>query len=361
MHVIETAKNDTSKRIASMTSSRWIVRVNIFPKFVQKHFWLAPAMLYLFIAWTFANLYYFILPKNLVESVEVLSAFKAQKPMQLRVLVPAIIHFLSSNFQLDVSSIDKYILIVSVWCMMMVFASFLSGFVARYASYIAAPIILAPLTWNCCLLTPFHYSSDIPAIAFFLACLVLWRAKKLRWYYICFAIGCFNRETILFAFPCVVALYWSDSKSREWVQSGILHLAIYATIRVILLKIFEYSPGVPLVNKFQTNLNLLTDLVMLRNGAVHYFLVLFGGMHLMALALLPWAPRGLQRLAAVTVVFWIIMCYAGILLESRIFGELIPIYTSIVIVVAASFWPSQRKTELSDAERVQPIASEAQT
>jgi hypothetical protein len=360
MHVTGTAKNDISNRIARTTASRWSVRANTFQKLVRQNSWVAPGAVYLFIAWTFANLYYFILPKNLVESVEVLSAFKAQKPMQLRVLVPAIIHFISSYVPLTVSTLDKYILIVGVWAMLIAFALFLRGYVSKSVSYITAPIILVPLTWNCCLLTPFHYPSDIPAIAFFLGCLVLWRAKKITWYYVCFAIACFNRETILFAFPCVMALYWQDSKAREWVKNGVIHLAIYAAIRVILLKIFENSPGIPVVNQFQRNLKLLTDFVMLRNGAVHYFLVLFGGMHLLALLLLLWAPRSLQRLAAVTIIFWGIMCYAGILLETRIFGELIPIYTAIVIVVTARFWPRQQRADSSDVRKIHPMAGVVQ-
>jgi hypothetical protein len=263
MHVTGTAKNDISNRIARTTASRWSVRANTFQKFVRQNSWVAPGAVYLFIAWTFANLYYFILPKNLVESVEVLSAFKAQKPMQLRVLVPAIIHFISSYVPLTVSTLDKYILIVGVWAMLIAFALFLRGYVSKSVSYITAPIILVPLTWNCCLLTPFHYPSDIPAIAFFLGCLVLWRAKKITWYYVCFAIACFNRETILFAFPCVMALYWQDSKAREWVKNGVIHLAIYAAIRVILLKIFENSPGIPVVNQFQRNLKLLMALCII--------------------------------------------------------------------------------------------------
>ena len=344
MQMAEAATNDTSKVITIKTSSRWMARTNLFRAFVQRNLWLAPER---FISslhgplqtsitlscqktwWSQSRSFQLSAPKSpcsfACSSRRSFTLFRLFSPLTVPVL-------------------DKYILIASVWGMMMVFAVFLRGYVSRAASYIAAPIILVPLLWNCCLLTPFHYPSDIPAIAFFLGCLVLWRAKKLTWYYVCFAIACFNRETILFAFPCVMALYWSYFETTRmdaaWNSSP---CDIRNDSCHFIKNIQSFAPGIPVVNKLQTNLPLLTDLVMLRNGAVHYFFVLFGGMHLMALALLRWAPRELQRLTIITVFFWIGMFYAGILLESRIFGELIPIYTAVVISVVSRYWPSTLK------------------
>jgi hypothetical protein len=310
---------------------------------MERRPWMGPAIVYFVLAWTFANLYYYVLPNNLVESVQVLSAFHARKPMQLRVLVPAIIHLISSITPLSVSSIDKYLLIASAWGILMLFASFLALYIPKSRAWVSAPLILIPMIWNFCLLTLFHYPSDLPAIVFLLGCVVLWRSNR-RWaYYACFMLACFNRETILFILPCLFALDWSDRRLKFWMLHTALHLAIFGAVKLVLWKLFEHSPGAPVEDHLEKNLAVLLDFITLRNGAPRYFLFLFGGLHLAALALLRWAPRELQRLTVVTILFWAGMIYAGILLESRIFGELIPIYTAIVIVVAARFWPTNGK------------------
>ena len=331
-----------------------IRNVNQWSLFIERRPWIGPAIVYFFLAWTFANLYYYVLPNNLVESVQVLSAFKARQPMQLRVLVPAIIHLISSVTPLSVSTVDKYILIASVWGVMMLFASFLEAYVPKNTAWIAAPIILVPLLWNYCLLTLFHYPSDMPSIAFFLGCLLLWRTKRPWTYYACFLVASFNRETILFVLPCLFALYWSNHQVKFWAMHTVIHIAIFGIVRLLLWKLFEHSPGTQMEDHLQKNLAVLMDGLAFRNGVARYFAFLFGGLHLVAIAIWRWAPRELQRLTIVTLLFWGAMFYAGLMLESRIFGELIPIYVAVVIVVVVDYWPSSRQTKSNSSLAVFP-------
>lgn len=323
-----------------------IKMLNRWSLFIERRPWIGPGIVYFFFAWTFANLYYYVLPNNLVESVQVLSSFRARQPMQLRVLVPAIIHLISSITPLSVALVDKYILIASVWGVLMLFASFLRVYISKTAAWIAAPIILVPLVWNYCLLTLFHYPSDVPSIAFFLGCLILWRSKKPWAYYICFLLACFNRETILFILPCLLALYWSRGRMKFWITHTVFHVMIFVAVKLILWKLFEHSPGTPMEDHWQKNLGVLTDFFAFRNGAVRYFAFLFGGLHLMAIALWRWVPRELRRLTAITILFWVGMFYAGLVLESRIYSELIPIYTAAVITAAGTMWLGWPRADL---------------
>ncbi|MDP4243989.1 MAG: hypothetical protein Q8921_14780 [Bacteroidota bacterium] len=289
-------------------------------------------MVYLLLAWTFANIYDYVLPHNLDVTVEQLTTFTARRPMQLRVLMPAIIHVVSVATSLRIDTVNKLTTIVELWAILLLFGRFLSFFVSQSRAWIAAPLILVPLFWNYCLLCYMHFSSDLAGIALFLALLILRHERKWVAWYVLFAMACFNRETILFALPCLMALWWRERSLRSWLTLAIASATIWIAVRVFLNYLFRDSPGGPFENHLAFNLGSLEHAWTSNQGVVRYFIFLFGGMHIVSFALWKWTPRALRSLLLVSLLFWAVMLPVGILLESRIFGELIPIYCASTIV-----------------------------
>ena len=303
------------------------------------------AVIYLTLAWTFANVYDYVLPHNLDIKIEDLVNFSARMPMQSRVLVPAIINVVSHLTSLRVDTLNKACTIVSVWAIFYLFARFLSWFMPQQRAWIAAPLIAVPLFWNYCLLAFTHYPSDLPGIAFFLALLLLWQEKKMPAVYVVFLFACFNRETILFVLPCVAFLSWRSERLRNIALHGTLMIAIWVAVRALLLYAFRNSPGQTFENHLSFNVDSLLHGWSLGMGVFRYFVFLFGGLHILAFALWKWTPTKLRTLLMMSIVFLAGMFPVGILLESRIFGEVIPIFTASVIVASLAIFMPDRQLE----------------
>src|SRR3954467_12613916 len=99
------------------------------PLFTDRRY--LPWLIYLVLAWTFANLYDYVLPHNLDVTLDQLVSFTARRPMQLRVLVPAIIRGLHEITALRIDTLSKLSTLLSTWAVLVLFARFLGHFLPR--------------------------------------------------------------------------------------------------------------------------------------------------------------------------------------------------------------------------------------
>jgi hypothetical protein len=314
------------------------------PLFTDRRY--LPWLIYLVLAWTFANLYDYVLPHNLDVTLDQLVSFTARRPMQLRVLVPAIIRGLHEITTIRIDTLSKLCTLVSTWAVLVLFARFLEYFVPKTLSLVAAPLILIPLLWNYCLLAFTHYPSDLPAIAFFIATLLLWKERKWVALYALFTLSCFNRETAVFAIPFAVVWLWPVMKKEAFIPAIAL-AAIAISVRLFLGWLFRSAPGGALENHLSDNLWVLTHGWWSGQGVLRYFLFLFGGTHLIAFILWKCLPSTLRWMLLVTLLVWAVMLPLGILLESRVYAELIPIYCASTIVAGIRLFRLNNPTDRS--------------
>lgn len=282
-------------------------------------------------------------------TVDQLVQFSARRPMQYRVLMPAIFRGIIEVTPLRVDTINKLSTILSTFAILLLFARWLREYIPNNLAALAAPFILVPLFWNYCLLAFTHYPSDLPGIAFFLALLLLWKEKKFVAFYVVFLLACFNRETILFVLPCVAVLYFRKDRWQQLAVHSIAMVAIWFAVRAMLLYLFQHSDGPVAENHLAYNIRWITHSWSMGQGVFRYFVYLFGGLHILAFVLWKWTPTSLRTLLVVSFGFWAVMLPFGILLESRIFGELIPIYTASVIAAAMALLLPSKNVALAEA------------
>jgi len=150
-------------------------------------------------------------------------------------------------------------------------------------------------------------------------------------YYMVFAAGCFNRETILFLALVYLATAWRNSETGNALVHFGAQVLIWAFAKLVLLKLYGSNPsegGAFFESHFVHNLSVLSD-------PRNYGLIL-------SCAGFAWIPaiagyrlirsEFVRRAFLVTIPFIISAVLVGSVLEMRIYQELLPLVLPAAIL-----------------------------
>jgi hypothetical protein len=269
------------------------------------------------------------------DSVERLVAGAAYTPYQYRVLLPAFVragealHLIEPGTRAERGAFDDLELVALV----------LLGFVFRryLSSFIHGDVVASVLALSIYVILPFNYFNyffypyDIPGVLFFTLGLILIRNRNWWLFYPVFALATFNRETSIFLVAAAAfALYDKLSARRLALLVG-SQLVIWCVIKAGLWSLYRDNPshGVGLfVFQFKVNVATIREVPLKSLAALSTW-----GLLWVAGAI--WYRRirdeFLRRNLWVVPLFVLAMFVFGFIVESRIYGEILPI-------VIAAFW-----------------------
>lgn len=204
------------------------------------------------------------------------------------------------------------------------------------------PILLFTLVWTYALHLEanYFYPYDLPSVAFFAAGVYYIYARRFTGLFLVILIGTFNRETTLF----LIGIYMldaasSDASSNLALQTGIkrhfaalrsrINVRAVPWARVALLSAVWLAIKIGLAHRFEHNnasenfLRLHDNLQQLRLRLLPALLNLCG--YAIPLVVLFWSslrPRRFANYFFILIPWFAIMFCAGVLVETRIYGEL---------------------------------------
>ncbi len=170
---------------------------------------------------------------------------------------------------------------------------------------------------------------DLPSLAFFCAGLYLILSKQLTWYYPVFILACLNRETAVFLALFFAVLEWPRKHRVPW-----LHVApqviLWTGVKLWLQHLYASNPveeGSGLFDvKLLQNLGFLAKPqhwpTLLSNFAFTFPFVLYLRDRI--------SHEGLRKCLPILGLWFAAMMVVGVIIEIRIFGELIS-YMSLVV------------------------------
>ena len=264
-------------------------------------------------------------------TLELLTNFKAERPYQYRILVPAIARLMQVVTKLEVVSIYFTLTLASTVGVLFGFRSYLRQFIPEEAANLGTLAIIYPMLWNLAAFCNwrFFYPFDVPTILFFV--LALTSLAKKRWiaFYVIFILASINRETSFF----LSVIYLVTSFSKDRIKSSALHLAlqvaIWSGIYFTLRHQFSDNPGNPFDLMWWRNLEMWKTFATLQfNEGIFAMLSMCGFIWL--LIPLQWnaLPQFLKLAMLICIPFWASMFVVANLDELRIYCELIPILTA---------------------------------
>jgi hypothetical protein len=279
----------------------------------------------------------------------------AAKPFQYRILIPAIANQLYKFGFYPFNSLPNVFRILetsSVFFLIVSFRNYISLFIKdKTLSSLLSFLILYVLPFNFLFPrqspiyypyymppSPIYFPYDIPSILFFTLGLLFMFRRRWLVYYTIFIVATLNRETSCF----LTLIYLFHSIRRERLNTIIFHcgaqLIIWIIIKSVLYKLFIYNPG---SNGFEwyhagtTVTHLSSNVSFLADPKNYPFL--FSNLGFI------WIPVFFYyRLIRVEFVksslllafpFFIGMLLIGNIYELRIFGELIPVFLTALLLI----------------------------
>ncbi len=169
-----------------------------------------------------------------------------------------------------------------------------------------------------------HYIYDFPALLFFTLGLLLLVKRKWLVYYLVFAVGCFNKETMILLLLPLMLIYRGAFPRRLMGMHVALHALLFGAIKGSLMLVYANNPGGAVEFHLFGNLHKLLlpySLGTLLSGVVIGLLIWFDfrAKHYV-----------LRKAAWLLVPFLVLMfCFAWID-EARDLYELFPIYVLLM-------------------------------
>ena len=173
----------------------------------------------------------------------------------------------------------------------------------------------------------------------------IWYQENNLTYYLIFIIATINRETSCFL--SVLYLIKNINKKHKyhlWIHIGI-QILIWLAIKYFLFIYFKNSEGhgVFLI-QFKYNIDALLDL-----SSYPYLLGLFSGTWIILLFTFKYLKSSfLKNSLWLCIPFMGGMMIVGVILEIRIFGELIPIFQALCIVSLFDYFHSKYNKPVPD-------------
>jgi hypothetical protein len=263
----------------------------------------------------------------------------AATPYQYRVLVPAIARRTATTLTPE-DLRRRYLQIDCAFLIVLGFAfrSYLKRFVASPLADVLAPAIFVLLSFNYA--TQSFYPYDVPAVVFTTLGLVLIGAGRFGWLYPLFVLATFNRETSLFLVLAMVAIWWDRQPLWKTAAHAIGLLAAWLAIKGYLFELYRANPQTG-AGLFQSQWKMNAALLL---GDPFFALTALSAWGFL------WVPTvlrfnritapELRRAVMLVPVFVAGMMFVGVMNETRIYGEMLPIITAAACVVFVDFLKS---------------------
>jgi hypothetical protein len=233
------------------------------------------------------------------------------------------------------------------------------------------PILLFTLIWTYALHLEANYSYpyDLPSVAFFAAGVYFIYARRFPALFLVILVGSFNRETTLF----LIGIYILDAASAHsslddgmesemhrgfaalrsrfdvraipWTRVALLS-AIWLAIKIGLARHFEHNDASEDFLRVSYNLDrmglrLLPALLNLCGYSVPLVVLFWSSLR----------PRRFANYFFILVPWFAIMFCAGVLIETRIYGELCPLSAVALVLLLENRVMAERAAEFSDAQQ----------
>ncbi len=242
---------------------------------------------------------------------------------------------------------------------------------------IVYPLFLCAMVWTYCIHNEadFSYPYDFPAVAFFAAGLFYIYTRKFLGVLLVVLIGTFNRETTLF----LIGIYFLDSLSPHtsarqratasfshllsslnprqapWLRLGLLCF-LWTVIKVLLTHHFAAN------DHSEVYLRAHYNIVRLRPRLFPALLNICGYTIPMVVLLQSEIRSSRYRSYLLILPFWVaVMFMAGVLVETRIYGELCPFAAvALVLILESKISASAKDHAESNGEVItlpEPIAA----
>ena len=249
---------------------------------------------------------------------------------------------------------------------------------ARHSlSFLVYPIFLFATMWSYAIHSEADYSYpyDLPSVAFFAAGLYYIYRRSYAGLFLVVLIGTFNRETTLF----LIALYGIDSASRavmsprlasavrlperrplRWL--GRFDLKLVSWPRVAALGIVWLSIKLLLAHRFAANSNAENflridyNLARLSPRLLPALLNICGyTIPLIVVFCRSLKPARFQNYLWILPVWFAIMFCSGVLVETRIYGELCPYAAVALVLIMEEYIARSRNRTPIALERTEPL------
>lgn len=302
-----------------------------------------------FLAACYATVRFSFLGQYPPATLALLTAGEAATPFQYRDLIPSMVDLLTTavgSVGLQLSHDYFYVVteVVAAFLIILSLQYYLFLLLAQKDSSYRFSLVLFPLLAINYVLPrnyPYFYPSDTPAVLFMLLGLILLYRRKWGLYYLVFALGAWNRETICF----LTFAYLFTAVGRENTRIILIHVVmqflIWLTIKAGLYWLYANNAGAGLFERyhsgsslshFSSNVQLLTTpSVLLAMLSSFGFIWLF--------VVLRYSTIGDSFVRNALKVFWpyfIGMFLVANIDEIRVWGELFP----YVVPAFALVWTS---------------------
>jgi hypothetical protein len=191
-----------------------------------------------------------------------------------------------------------------------------------------------PLVFGFNFLLPY----DLPSLFFFCGCLYCVITGRMFFFYLLFVVGAFNRETICMTTVFLMIWRWEEreDRGRRILLAGhiLAQGAIWIAIKLYLHHLFAANvaevPNASLHYKLGYNMRTIVEL---QQWPV--LLSVFGFTLPVVLAWREWMKHpAMERAIYLLAVWFVVMMMVGVIIEIRIFSELIS-YMSLAVALIA--------------------------
>ena len=196
-----------------------------------------------------------------------------------------------------------------------------------YPAFLAALVV----TFTMHDVSDYLFVYDLPSLLFFTVGLWLAWERRFWWLVLLFPIATMNRETTLFLIPLAALLqldeHWKFKKRAYPIQLVLMAVSWFVVTR-LEQKLFP-GVGTDAVYSPMANFKMLIN-------PMHWDEVFAAAGFLWAVAVFNWKripSQRLQRLLLIYPLWFTVMLFRGILWESRIYTELIPMTVVMAVLV----------------------------
>ncbi len=283
--------------------------------------------LYFSTAFIFTKLHYLMTIEHIPATLYKLITHSAQTPSQYRILVVWIIrcfYFLTPIKNIYIW--EQIVKLVFLFAAMVALRKWLSLFVKPSLATVG-PFLLA-------IIFPFsfivRYPNDFPQIFFFTILLYLLYKKKWAFYYPLFAIATFNKETTIMLILIFLLTQAKQITRRELLCHVFAQLIIWIQVKLFLY-LFFYS-NIAAQYQFQLYKNIAHLMFKRGPGLVLQILSAFGFFWIIVFHKFKQLPMFIRRSSLTLIPYALIMLCVGMINETRIWYEYIPIILAIVLI-----------------------------
>lgn len=254
----------------------------------------------------------------------------APNPFQSRILIPWLIRQLLSLPFIPAGALGTLIKgfeFTSLLLLLVAFRHYLQLlFQDLLLSSLFAFSLFYALPFN--YLNTFWYPYDIPSVLFFTLGLIFLYKGHWRWYYPLFVIGTVNRETTLFLTLIFILVNVGRTPSINILKHALVQFLIWVAIRLVVTRLVGASAGLFEWYLEANILGLLQPATLLHisvTGGMSWLLAVIGYRQI--------EDAFVRRSLFVAIPWFIVMLFVGVIIELRIFGELLPIFLPAALLV----------------------------